>query len=110
MKKLKLFQVFVGSASDGQLVPGDKVVSINHQDTSKLTHLEAQNLIKNSGTSAQVEVIRHGYNPQSGYLGGGQEIYDYLQDNDVAKVQNQVSEKTNERPKIFFYLLFTTAI
>jgi len=86
---LEIIKVFVGSASDGQLVPGDKVVSINHQDTSKLTHLEAQNLIKNSGTSAQVEVIRHGYNPQSGYLGGGQEIYDYLQDNDVAKVQNQ---------------------
>ena len=63
------------------------MVSINHQDTSKLTHLEAQNLIKNSGTSAKVDVIRHGH-----YYPGGQEIYE-LQDNEVAKVQSQVSFK-----------------
>jgi hypothetical protein len=53
------FQVFVGSASDGVFIPGDKVVGINHQDTSRLTHLEAQNLIKSSGTAAKIDVIRY---------------------------------------------------
>ena len=53
-----LFQVFVGSASEGLLMPGDKVIGINHQDTSNLTHLEAQNLIKSSGTAATVDVLR----------------------------------------------------
>jgi hypothetical protein len=32
----------VGTASEGVLFPGDRVVSINHQDTSRMTHLEAQ--------------------------------------------------------------------
>ena len=55
---LNLFQVFVGSASEGLLMPGDKVVGINHQDATKLTHLEAQNLIKHAGTSAKIDVVR----------------------------------------------------
>ena len=55
-----LLQVFVGSASDGLLMPGDKLVGINHQDTSRMTHLEAQNLIKSSGPSAKIDVIRYG--------------------------------------------------
>ena len=53
-----IFQVFVGSASEGLLMPGDKVVGINHQDATKLTHLEAQNLIKHAGTSAKIDVVR----------------------------------------------------
>ena len=59
-KFIIVFQVFVGSASDGMLYPGDKVLSINHQDTSRMTHLEAQNLIKKAGTSAQLDLIRPG--------------------------------------------------
>ena len=39
-------------------MPGDRVVGINHQDTSKLTHLEAQNLIKSAGTAAKIDVVR----------------------------------------------------
>ena len=39
-------------------MPGDKVVGINHQDATKLTHLEAQNLIKHAGTSAKIDVVR----------------------------------------------------
>ena len=55
----KMFlQVFVGSASEGLLMPGDRVVGINHQDASKLTHLEAQNLMKSAGTTAKVDVVR----------------------------------------------------
>ena len=51
-------QVFVGSASEGLLMPGDRVVGINHQDASKLTHLGAQNLMKSAGTTAKVDVVR----------------------------------------------------
>ena len=51
-------EVFVGSASEGLLMPGDRVVGINHQDASKLTHLEAQNLMKSAGTTAKVDVVR----------------------------------------------------
>ena len=39
-------QVFVGSASEGILYPGDKLASINYQDASKMTHLQAQNIMK----------------------------------------------------------------
>jgi len=66
-KTLKRPKVFVGSASEGLLMPGDKVVGINHQDATKLTHLEAQNLIKHAGTSAKIDVVRPGYGGPGGY-------------------------------------------
>ena len=55
-----IFQVFVGGAADGVLYPGDKVASINHQDTSRMTHHDAQNLLRKAGTSAQLNIIRPG--------------------------------------------------
>ena len=57
---LLYFQVFVGGAADGVLYPGDKVASINHQDTSKMTHHDAQNLLRKAGTSAQLNIVRPG--------------------------------------------------
>lgn len=79
---LKRPKVFVGSASEGLLMAGDKVVGINHQDTSKLTHLEAQNLIKYAGTSAKIDVIRPGFS--------GQDLYEpQTRDFEVAKVHSQ---------------------
>jgi len=57
---LEIVKVFVGTASEGLLMPGDRVVGINHQDTSKLTHLEAQSLIKSAGTAAKIDVVRQG--------------------------------------------------
>ena len=54
------FQVFVGGAADGVLYPGDKVASINHQDTSRMTHHDAQNLLRKAGTSAQLNIVRPG--------------------------------------------------
>jgi len=66
-KTLKRPKVFVGSASEGLLMPGDKVVGINHQDATKLTHLEAQNLIKHAGTSAKIDVVRPSYGGTGGY-------------------------------------------
>lgn len=50
--------VFVGSASDGLLQPGDRIVSVNSIPTQNLTHVEAQNLFRSSGTSAQLGVGR----------------------------------------------------
>ena len=50
----------MGSASEGMLYPGDKVASINHQDTSRMSHLEAQNMIKSAGTLARLDIIRPG--------------------------------------------------
>lgn len=79
---LEIIRVFVGSASEGLLMAGDKVVGINHQDTSKLTHLEAQNLIKYAGTSAKIDVIRPGFS--------GQDLYEpQTRDFEVAKVHSQ---------------------
>ena len=68
-------QVFVGSASEGILYPGDKVVSINYQDTSKMTHLQAQNVMKSAGTSVKLDVIRPGLQNQRGSF-ESQGIYD----------------------------------
>ena len=53
-------QVFVGSASEGILYPGDKLASINYQDASKMTHQQAQNIMKTAGTSVKLDVVRPG--------------------------------------------------
>lgn len=53
-------QVFIGSASEGILYPGDKLASINYQDATKLTHLQAQNVMKSAGTSVKLDVARPG--------------------------------------------------
>ena len=41
-----IFKVFVGSASDGLLLAGDKILSINNQNTQDVSHVEAQNMFK----------------------------------------------------------------
>ena len=53
-----MLQVFIGTASEGVLEPGDKILAINDQPTAGLTHLEAQNMFKTTGTSAKVDVAR----------------------------------------------------
>lgn len=55
---LQVIKVFVGSGSEGVLQSGDRILSINSQNTDNITHVEAQNLFKNSGTKAQLEVGR----------------------------------------------------
>jgi len=61
--RLKRPNVFVGSGSEGVLQAGDKILSINNQDTSSLSHLDAQNLFRKSGTKAQLEIGRVGSPP-----------------------------------------------
>ena len=51
-------KVFVGTASEGVLQPGDRILSVNNVPTQGLTHLEAQNLFRHSGTNAKVNVAR----------------------------------------------------
>ena len=41
-----VLQVFVGSASEGLLLPGDKILSINSQDTGEVDHSQAQLMFK----------------------------------------------------------------
>ena len=41
-----LSQVFVGSASDGVLEAGDRLLSINNRPTEGITHVEAQNIFR----------------------------------------------------------------
>merc|ERR1711971_336765 len=55
---LKRPNVFVGSASDGVLEAGDRLLSINNRPTEGITHVEAQNIFRNSGTLAELEVAR----------------------------------------------------
>jgi len=57
---LQIIKVFVGSASEGLLLPGDKILSINSQDTGEVDHSQAQLMFKTSGTSAKIEVARTG--------------------------------------------------
>lgn len=45
-----LSQVFVGSASDGVLEAGDRLLTINNQPTEGITHVEAQNIFRYSTT------------------------------------------------------------
>jgi len=55
---LEVIKVFVGSASDGLLCPGDVILSINNQNTQDISHFDAQHLFKSSGTSARLVVAR----------------------------------------------------
>jgi len=55
---LKRPNVFVGSASDGVLEAGDQLLSINKRPTEGITHVEAQNIFRSSGTLAELEVAR----------------------------------------------------
>eukprot|EP00092_Neocalanus_flemingeri_P006967 GFUD01007519.1.p1 GENE.GFUD01007519.1~~GFUD01007519.1.p1 ORF type:complete len:302 (-),score=78.08 GFUD01007519.1:120-1025(-) len=55
---LEIIKVFVGSASSCLLVPGDKILSINSQNTQDVTHTQAQTMFRTSGTSARLEVAR----------------------------------------------------
>merc|ERR1712212_1364067 len=55
---LKRPNVFVGSASDGVLEAGDRLLSINKRPTEGITHVEAQNIFRSSGTLAELEVAR----------------------------------------------------
>merc|ERR1719347_1302731 len=50
--------VFVGSACDGVLLPGDRLLSVNSQSVEDISHREAQEIFKNGGVSAVVEVSR----------------------------------------------------
>merc|ERR1712209_114538 len=55
---LKRPNVFVGSASEGVLEAGDRLLAINGRLTDGITHVEAQNIFRNSGTLAELEVAR----------------------------------------------------
>lgn len=55
---LKRPNVFVGSACDGVLEPGDRILSVNNQSVEGISHKEAQQLFRNCGSSALVEVSR----------------------------------------------------
>jgi len=50
--------VFVGSASEGVLEAGDRLLTINKRPTEGITHVEAQNIFRDSGTLAELEVAR----------------------------------------------------
>ena len=45
-----LSQVFVGSASEGVLEAGDRLLTINKRPTEGITHVEAQNIFRQSTT------------------------------------------------------------
>lgn len=55
---LEVVRVFVGSASDGVLEAGDRLLRINNRPTEGITHVEAQNIFRSSGTLAELEVAR----------------------------------------------------
>lgn len=55
---LEIIKVFVGSASDGLLIPGDILLSINNQNTEAMQHCQAQHIFKTSGTSARIVLAR----------------------------------------------------
>ena len=58
MKMCFLCQVFVGSASDGVLEAGDRLLSINKRPTEGITHVEAQNIFRLDGDDDDDEYIQ----------------------------------------------------
>jgi len=61
--RLKRPNVFVGTGSEGVLEPGDKILSINNQPTNNISHVDANNLFRKSGTKATLEIVRPGVPP-----------------------------------------------
>lgn len=55
-----LLQVSLGSAAEGLLQVGDRVVRLEHNDSKNLTHLDAQNIFKNAGTAITLDISRQG--------------------------------------------------
>ena len=55
---LFLLQVAIGTAGEGVLHVGDRVVGLDHLDASQLTHADAQNIFKHAGTSIKLDVVR----------------------------------------------------
>ena len=53
-----LFQVAIGTAGEGVLHVGDRVVGLDHLDASQLTHADAQNIFKHAGTSIKLDIVR----------------------------------------------------
>ena len=48
----------IGTAGEGILHVGDRVVAIDHLDAAKLTHADAQNIFKHAGTSIALDIVR----------------------------------------------------
>uniref|UniRef100_A0A224ZC41 Z band alternatively spliced pdz motif protein 66 n=1 Tax=Rhipicephalus zambeziensis TaxID=60191 RepID=A0A224ZC41_9ACAR len=55
---LTIQRVFLGSPSEGELHRGDLVLKIGDRDTSRMTHNEATELIRNSGNNLNLIVHR----------------------------------------------------
>lgn len=55
---LTIQRVFLGSPSEGELHRGDLVLKIGDRDTSRMTHNEATELIRNSGNNLNLVVQR----------------------------------------------------
>lgn len=55
---LTIQRVFLGSPSEGELHRGDLVLKIGDRDTSRMTHNEATELIRNSGNNLNLIVQR----------------------------------------------------
>lgn len=55
---LTIQRVFLGSPSEGELHRGDLVLKIGDRDTSRMTHNEATELIRNSGNNLNLVVHR----------------------------------------------------
>ncbi|XP_064634863.1 PDZ and LIM domain protein 3-like [Lineus longissimus] len=61
--QLSIKKVLPNTPSDGYLTPGDAIVGINNQDASRMTHVQAQQLILNGGNVLHLTV-------RKGYVGG----------------------------------------
>uniref|UniRef100_A0A1W7R9Z9 PDZ and LIM domain protein 7 n=1 Tax=Hadrurus spadix TaxID=141984 RepID=A0A1W7R9Z9_9SCOR len=59
-------QVFLGSPSEGELQRGDVILQVGKKDGMKLTHMEAHDVIKNSGNNLDLVVQR-----SAGYMSPG---------------------------------------
>eukprot|EP00094_Tigriopus_californicus_P004501 TCALIF_04336-PB protein Name:"Protein of unknown function" AED:0.13 eAED:0.13 QI:376/0.6/0.83/1/0.6/0.83/6/156/444 len=54
-------RISIGSAADGILHVGDRIVQIEHHNATKLAHFDAQNIIKHSGTNLKLGISRPGF-------------------------------------------------
>ncbi|XP_064457902.1 uncharacterized protein LOC135368500 isoform X2 [Ornithodoros turicata] len=62
--KKRTKDVFLGSPSEGELHRGDVVLKVGDRDTSRLTHGEATEVIRNSGNSLKL-LVQRGAGPYS---------------------------------------------
>ncbi|XP_063311380.1 FERM and PDZ domain-containing protein 1 isoform X2 [Pelobates fuscus] len=65
---LTVIAVTAGSPAEGKLLPGDQILRINNEDVENISVEKAANMVRESGDSIKMTVLRNTSSPKSSFL------------------------------------------